>query len=147
MKNQLQISIPEPCQEDWDKMIPTEQGRLCDACNKCVVDFTRFSDDELLAYFSNPPKNVCGRFDVKKLNTVISSPQKIHSPLAKRLFWGLAMVAGIGTTLKAQTTITKTYAEIMNNLNLEKPIKILFFFQTAMCIQLFNNNKFINIII
>ncbi len=106
MKNQLQISIPEPCQEDWDKMIPTEQGRLCDACNKCVVDFTRFSDDELLAYFSNPPKNVCGRFDVKKLNTVISSPQKIHSPFAKRLFWGLAMVAGIGTTLKAQTTIT-----------------------------------------
>lgn len=104
MKNSLHISIPQPCHEDWDKMTPTEQGRFCDACNKCVVDFTRFSDNELLAYFSNPPKNVCGRFDNKKLNTIISSTPKTNSPLAKRLFWGLAMVAGVGTTLNAQTT-------------------------------------------
>lgn len=106
MKNSLHIAIPQPCQEDWDKMTPTEQGAFCNVCSKCVVDFTRFSDSELLAYFSNPPKNICGRFDVKKLNIVTSSTPKTHSPLAKRLFWGLAMVAGIGTTLKAQSTTT-----------------------------------------
>lgn len=104
MKNRLQISIPEPCHENWDKMTPTKQGRFCDVCSKCVVDFTRFSDGELLAYFSNPPKNLCGRFDNKKLNTVISSSPTTHFSLAKRLFWGLAMVAGVGTTLNAQTT-------------------------------------------
>ena len=103
MKNSLHIAIPQPCQENWDKMIPTEQGAFCDVCSKCVVDFTQFSDADLLAYFSNAPKNVCGRFEKKQL-----IPPAAHTPIipsfAKRLFLGLAMVAGLGTTLNAQTS-------------------------------------------
>ncbi len=103
MKNSLHIAIPQPCQEDWDKMTPTEQGAFCDVCSKCVVDFTQFSDADLLAYFSNAPKNVCGRFEKKQL-----IPPAAHTPIipsfAKRLFLGLAMVAGLGTTLNAQTS-------------------------------------------
>jgi hypothetical protein len=36
----LQISIPEPCHENWHTMTPTQQGRFCNACAKEVVDFS-----------------------------------------------------------------------------------------------------------
>jgi len=36
----LQLSIPEPCHENWHQMTPTEQGRFCNACSKEVVDFS-----------------------------------------------------------------------------------------------------------
>ena len=103
MKNkELHIAIPQPCHEDWNKMTPTEQGAFCDVCSKCVVDFTRFSDAELLAYFSNAPKNLCGRFGKKQL-----TPPAAHTPIipsfAKRLFLGLAMAAGLSATANAHT--------------------------------------------
>lgn len=32
----LQLSISEPCHENWHNMTPTEQGRFCNACAKEV---------------------------------------------------------------------------------------------------------------
>lgn len=83
-------------------MTPTEQGAFCNVCSKCVVDFTRFSDADLLAYFSNAPKNVCGRFDKKQLIPPATYPPIIPS-FAKRLFLGLAMAAGLSATANAHT--------------------------------------------
>jgi hypothetical protein len=65
MPQQKIITIPKPCFENWDNMSPTNQGKHCFSCEKEVVDFTRFSDEELLQYFSKPKNNdqkVCGRF-------------------------------------------------------------------------------------
>ena len=39
----LQLSIPEPCHENWQQMTPTEQGRYCNACAKEVVVLTKES--------------------------------------------------------------------------------------------------------
>jgi hypothetical protein len=103
MKNSLHITIPQPCHEDWDKMTPTDQGAFCNVCSKCVVDFTRFSDADLLAYFNNAPKNICGRFDKKQLIPPATYPPIIPS-FSKRLFLGLAMAAGLSATANAQTT-------------------------------------------
>ena len=77
MKQQksIHISIPQPCTEDWDTMTPKKQGRFCDKCQKCVVDFTSYSDKELLNYFAlYGSKNLCGRFDNSQLNRKIFTP-------------------------------------------------------------------------
>jgi hypothetical protein len=108
MKNSLHLSIPQPCHEDWDKMNPTEQGMFCNVCSKCVVDFTQFSDDELLAYFSRAPKNVCGRFDSTQLNKTITQTP-VYSPwftFPKK--WMVAAGLWIGLLAKgiAQTATT-----------------------------------------
>ncbi len=52
-KPAFQINIPEPCHENWDQMTPTTQGAFCKVCSKDVVDFTTYSDQELIAYFDN----------------------------------------------------------------------------------------------
>lgn len=61
------VRIPEPCHEDWNKMHPESNGRFCDACSKVVVDFTAFTDEEMLAYFQNTQSSICGRIQSHKV--------------------------------------------------------------------------------
>ena len=46
------ISIPQPCAQPWANMSPTAAGRHCAACATEVVDFTRLSDAEILAFMA-----------------------------------------------------------------------------------------------
>ena len=71
MKEQLCISVPEPCHEDWNKMTPVEQGKHCAVCQKNVVDFTTQDDEEILNFFKNYNGSACGRFTNEQLNRPI----------------------------------------------------------------------------
>lgn len=75
--------IPEPCHESWQAMHPRQNGRLCDACCKVVVDFTGMSNDEILNYLSQRKgERVCGRINNEQLSnaahkqTIALVPQK-----------------------------------------------------------------------
>ena len=46
------VSIPQPCAQPWAAMSPTAAGRHCAACATEVVDFTRLSDAEILAFLA-----------------------------------------------------------------------------------------------
>ncbi|OQP65388.1 hypothetical protein A3860_17125 [Niastella vici] len=63
MSNAISVSIQlnNPCSEDWNGMEPTEQGRFCNSCQKPVIDFTHFTDQQILEYFLQHPFPVCGR--------------------------------------------------------------------------------------
>jgi CarboxypepD_reg-like domain/Secretion system C-terminal sorting domain len=71
MKEQLMITIPEPCHEDWNKMTPVEQGRHCAVCKKNVVDFTTAHDEAIVDFFKNYNGSACGRFNHEQLNRPI----------------------------------------------------------------------------
>jgi hypothetical protein len=47
MARKLQLQIPTPCHENWEKMTQTEQGRFCASCQKHVIDFSNKSDREI----------------------------------------------------------------------------------------------------
>ena len=47
----ISISLPKPCDENWDTMTPADKGRHCAQCCKTVVDFTLLSDGEILDIF------------------------------------------------------------------------------------------------
>lgn len=62
MERKYRITIPEPCHEDWDKMIPNDNGRFCESCSKNVVDFTTMLPEEIQHFFIlNQNKSICGR--------------------------------------------------------------------------------------
>ena len=44
------ISVKAPCHEDWAGMSNTNDGRFCSSCEKEVIDFTKLSDEEVIAY-------------------------------------------------------------------------------------------------
>ena len=80
----IQISIPTPCQEDWSKMTPREQGRFCSSCQKCVVDFTGYTDEQLYTYLlAHKNERICGRVLTPQTNRAIQLPAQPHSTLYK----------------------------------------------------------------
>ncbi|MBP6430523.1 MAG: carboxypeptidase-like regulatory domain-containing protein [Ferruginibacter sp.] len=90
----VQLSIPKPCHQNWDKMTPTQQGRFCNACAKQVVDFTTMSDGEVLNFFlKNKTENVCGRTLPQQLNRVLEAPKPIIPN--KLWYWKYAAAAGL----------------------------------------------------
>jgi CarboxypepD_reg-like domain/Secretion system C-terminal sorting domain len=81
---QIKLTIPEPCHENWQAMTPTQQGRYCNACAKQVIDFSVMSDAEVLHYFSHiQSEKVCGRAYPDQLERTIAMP----SFPKKKLFW------------------------------------------------------------
>jgi hypothetical protein len=61
------ISIPEPCNEKWDEMTPTEQGRFCDVCATEIYDFTQISNRELVNKLKNK-ESICARYRKDQLD-------------------------------------------------------------------------------
>lgn len=106
MSKKIQLSIPVPCHEDWDKMSPVEKGKFCGSCQKQVVDFTRMSDREVALFFKKPSTgSVCGRFMTDQLNRDIAIPKK-RIPWIK-YFFQIALPALLFSKLSAQKTIGK----------------------------------------
>jgi len=87
MPQQKIITIPKPCSENWENMSPTQQGRHCFSCEKEVVDFTRFSKQELLQYFSKPKNSdhkICGRFNESQIQ---KAPLEVIKPIRTNVYW------------------------------------------------------------
>ncbi len=83
------VSIPQPCHQNWNAMTPNEQGKFCHSCQKTVTDFTTFTDQQFIEYFSNTKNhNGCGRFLNKQIQTIsfsISVQILVASPWQKFL--------------------------------------------------------------
>lgn len=101
----LQLSIPEPCQQDWNDMSPNEQGRFCSSCAKTVVDFSIMTDAQLILYFENlKNENICGRVHLDQLDR----PIEILPQPRKKILWywqyiiAFFMMLGKGQQAKAQ---------------------------------------------
>jgi len=86
MSKCLQLSIPTPCHEDWDKMTPVDKGKFCGSCQKKVVDFSVMSDGQIAQFFKKPSTgSVCGRFMTDQLDREIEIPKK-RIPWVKYFF-------------------------------------------------------------
>lgn len=102
MKQKLNISIPEPCHEDWNKMTPTEKGKFCGVCTKEVVNFTSFSDEQLIKYF-NKNKKLCGHFNKDQLNRDLVLARRDNRSIPSYIVAGLFSLFLLNSnTTKAQ---------------------------------------------
>jgi hypothetical protein len=88
-------------------MIPKEQGRFCNSCQKCVVDFTSWADAQVYDYITkHKDQKICGRFQTTQLNRAINIPPQPHSLLYKYFI-------GLGLTL--------LFTQIPNNVRAQVP--------------------------
>ena len=77
------ISIPKPCNENWNSMSPNKNGRFCNSCNKTVIDFTKMNNPEIQKYFTenSGEERICGHF---KLNQIESEESIKYDKLRSR---------------------------------------------------------------
>lgn len=108
MKGFQSISIPQPCRQSWREMDVNGDNRYCTNCSKNVIDFTRMTNQEILAYLSVNDR-VCGRFQQHQLGSFEAITDPAAKPLGR---WKRLVVASslLGTLLllraDAQNKIT-----------------------------------------
>ncbi len=97
------VSIPTPCHEDLNKMIPGGNGRFCGSCQKTVVDFRNRSDQEIIDFMeARKGESVCGHFSVNQLDRpliVTVSLKELPSYLHPVRIFAVALFIAFGTTL------------------------------------------------
>lgn len=78
------ISIPKPCSQSWNSMMPDKKGKFCSSCKKTVVDFTKMENLEIKKYLieNSREESVCGHF---KFNQVESKNNIKYSNLRNRI--------------------------------------------------------------
>jgi len=97
--------------QGWDKMQPVSCGHFCDHCQKTVIDFTSFSEQELAVYFRKNKEVVCGHFRKEQLNAEIPA-----NPY-RRLLHYIRVDKYIATAFIAFTSIvSKAWSQGTNNL-------------------------------
>jgi len=91
---QSPISIPQPCAQPWAAMTPTAAGRHCATCSTEVVDFTRMSNDEILAFLArHQGEHICANAHVAQLAALAPVPRWRQWLLAALAVLGLAPAA------------------------------------------------------
>jgi len=117
MRESLRLSIPEPCHEDWAKMLPEEKGRHCRQCCKTVVDFTAMSDAEIVRFFKDRSRmgadggpgaaGVCGRFVADQLGRELApAPVQRNGLKGWLLVVAGALTLGHGSNGGRRATVT-----------------------------------------
>jgi hypothetical protein len=86
-------------------MTPTQQGRFCNKCEKPVVDFTGFTDQQVLQYFLTNPFPVCGRLQqAQREHTFIDTSPKINRSLSPVAAATLLTLTAISMAAAARNT-------------------------------------------
>lgn len=83
-------------------MQPAEQGRFCDSCRKTVIDYTAFSDRELIKHLRKIPEASCGRFRNEQLNRPLAPSGPDTAPAWYRWVGVLSMSFFGWQTVQAQ---------------------------------------------
>lgn len=123
-----QISIPEPCHENWQQMTATDQGRFCNACVKEVIDFSMLTDVEMLNYFNTRSyEKVCGRALPSQLNRTLSSSKE---PKKKTFWYGHYMLLFFMFFAKAKPSKAQEQIEVnskikQNSMGMDSIVKAL----------------------
>src|ERR1700729_3791878 len=95
-KKEINITMPQPCNKrEWDNMTPNVKGRHCDNCNYTVIDFTNFTDRELVDFLLKSKGKKCGMFENYQLNRPMAIPPARTNTLLNRALLSTALFAGI----------------------------------------------------
>lgn len=116
MKN---ISIPEPCSENWNEMTPTEKGAFCQKCALEVIDFTNKSSDEIRQVLvQNIGNHSCMRIkntQIDELNEDFSA-WRINNQQSFNRAWVFTLLVVFGMTLfscqEEEEPVIKQYQKV-----------------------------------
>jgi len=63
-----EITIAEPCTQNWDEMEKGAGFNFCTACSKNVIDFSGYSNAQIIQTLANASSALCGRLSQSQLS-------------------------------------------------------------------------------
>lgn len=68
MKKKFTLEIASPCSENFDKMIPNENGSFCNSCMKNVIDLSKKTNSEVAKFIAeNKDQSICARLKTTQM--------------------------------------------------------------------------------
>lgn len=86
MKEPKMITMSFVCNQKWDSMTISENGRFCQSCKKEVFDFTESSLD-VIRKANSENKELCGRFSVEQVDPDFLAEIKVPLKIKNLAFW------------------------------------------------------------
>ncbi|TWW01773.1 hypothetical protein [Chitinophaga pinensis] len=127
-KPAFKLDIASPCSESWNEMIPVEGGRFCDNCTKTIVDFSTWTDKEIVQYVRNN-QSTCGRFHNSQLNRDLLHLEKERANsfipallVSTALATGIASNAAAGTKTELSTPLSEQVDTIPARTLIDTPL-------------------------
>lgn len=116
------VTIAAPCTQNWEHMEQHEGHNFCKVCQKCVIDFTGYTNEAIWQVLAASKTGVCGRLSQTQLNQL--NYALIVAP-ANRSWMKYLGVLAIGTSIFVQDV---QGAQIKNkteqiNINQQAPSK------------------------
>lgn len=72
----MAIQLSFQCDESWDKMPNTNQGKFCGKCSKNIYDLTDKSESEIHQLYKENNGKLCGKIRPQQLNNSIYTQQR-----------------------------------------------------------------------
>jgi hypothetical protein len=126
--NTYKIHIKEPCKQNWQQMTTTAAGKYCNSCATDVIDFTKYSDNQIIDYIKqNGLAGGCGKFlntQIEQIRIVIDEDLSTSS----LSYWKKFMIAllicfgghclnaevSLGQIIKQDTSLPKNECDTFN---------------------------------
>ena len=101
------VSVTQPCSEDWGAMRGDARSRYCDVCAKPVVDLTRLkaSEVELLAMRADAGESLCGRVTRRTDGSLVMLAAATSRP--GKSVRGVVMSAALAAGIPAAAQMTR----------------------------------------
>lgn len=104
------LTIKSPCSEKWESFEKNGNTGFCSSCQKNVIDFTKYSDHDIIEFFNKNNRNACGMFRTDQL--------KRYSPPKKKRDFSTALAfltAGILTVSNPTESKATAAITVINN--------------------------------
>jgi hypothetical protein len=95
--------FPEPCHEDWERMIPDGRARFCESCSKPVHDLTDYTPEEADHLLTGSATPACVRASILPDGKVLTRPSRTGRILAAAIVTP-AIVAALASSAMADTS-------------------------------------------
>lgn len=93
-----QLTIPNPCTQDWSSMTQDDTGKYCAHCSKSVIDFSQLTDSEMIQILEQSPDNICGRLRKEQLNRILIPPRATNNSKFQTIITAFLSLVTIGDT-------------------------------------------------
>ena len=144
MSNITEIKIGFSCSQNFEDMQSNIRGKHCNECNKTVIDFTTYSNAEIIQFFEKDKRKTCGRFSEKQLK-LIALEQQIK-PIRQSSFLKNAVIIFVLFLYSCKTIepinesceVHESKYEVVNALMLDESLTVLgrlFDWSLALCME------------
>jgi len=123
MKHQYALKIESLCSENWNEMLPSDNGRFCLHCQKTVIDFSEMTDYEVNTYLhQHKNEHLCGKIKAtqSEKSFIFVESRLTSSPVKRYIMAMLAALMSVSPNM-ANPSPLPIYSLVQTDKQTEKP--------------------------